>query len=86
MKPDTGFSRAIRNLRRERGLTQPEFSELLGMKKNSISWYETGRALPTVVILERIVKFANKDGKKYTYNDLLGLDLDDESTLSQYDV
>lgn len=49
----------IRKLRRTLDLTQQEFSERLGIKRNTIANYEAGRNEPTDSVVSLIVKVYN---------------------------
>ncbi len=46
----------LRSLRNDRGLTQTELSKLLGLKKQQISFYETGKVLPSLYIVMAIAR------------------------------
>lgn len=48
---------AIRRYRKERGLTQAEFAEALGMSQASISRFETGERKPDVDDLIDIARY-----------------------------
>ena len=48
---------AIRRYRKERGLTQAEFAEALGMSQASISRFETGERKPDVDDLIAIARY-----------------------------
>ncbi len=46
----------IRSLRNDRGLTQTDLSKLLGLNKQQISFYETGKVLPSLYVVMAIAK------------------------------
>lgn len=46
----------IRSLRKDMGLTQEDLSHLLGLNKQQISFYETGKVLPSLYIVMAIAK------------------------------
>ncbi|MFI6861168.1 helix-turn-helix domain-containing protein [Streptomyces sp. NPDC050421] len=48
------FGRAVRDRRREVGMTQARLAELAGMSQAAISRLERGRCLPTLHLLERV--------------------------------
>lgn len=51
------FAERIRELRLERGLTQEELGEIIGVKRFSIYSYEKGRACPEMKGLVALVEF-----------------------------
>ena len=50
----SGFSEKLRALRRQRGMTQADVAEQLGISKSAISMYEQGNREPELELLERI--------------------------------
>lgn len=50
------FSERIKELRQKKGLTQQKLAEILGIKQNSYSDWETGKNEPS---LENLVKLAD---------------------------
>ena len=86
MKEINGFARNIRSIRKEFGLSQIEFGEILNTNRFTISNYERGSTIPRLHVLESIVRFAHRNGKKYGYDYLLGLNFDDDDTFNQYGV
>ena len=50
------FSERLKQLRKERGLTQPEMAELLGLKLRAYQYYESGDHEPS---LENLVIVAD---------------------------
>ena len=63
------FSYQLKELRKERNLTQEELGELIGISKVSISNYENGLQKPTVETLVLLAKALD-----CSINHLLGLD------------
>lgn len=53
----------IRNLRRELDLTQQEFADKIGIKRNTIAMYETGRNAPIDAVVSLICKTFNVNEK-----------------------
>ena len=53
------LSEKIQKLRKERGLTQEEFAELLFVSRTAVSKWETGRGIPSMDSLRMIAKFYN---------------------------
>ncbi len=51
------FSERIKELRVERGLTQGELAERLGIARNSIFSYETSRRVPDIDVLAKLAEF-----------------------------
>lgn len=51
------FSKRLRQLRVERGLTQGELAERLGIARNSIFSYETSRRVPDIDVLAKLAEF-----------------------------
>ena len=50
---------SLRRFRKERGLTQKQVADAIGMRESSYQRYEQGRSLPSVAILERIADAFN---------------------------
>lgn len=46
----------IRELRKNRGLTQEQFAELIGVEQKHVSRLELGKSLPTIERLEKITQ------------------------------
>ena len=53
------FSQRLRELRKERGLTQEELAKKLELAKSSISMYENGKRKPSFEVLEMFADFFN---------------------------
>lgn len=51
--------RRIRNLRKYRVLTQTELGDKIGIKKSAISRIESGSALPSREVLDKMAKYFN---------------------------
>ena len=51
------FAKRLRELREERGLTQAELAERLGIARNSIFSYETSRRVPDIEVLAKLAEF-----------------------------
>ena len=49
-----GLGRKIREARLSKGLSQKQFYDLSGINKANISWWETGKVLPSTYSLVRI--------------------------------
>ena len=47
----------IKELRRERGVTQTDLANYLGLKQQTISSYETGNSEPDLSTLEKMARF-----------------------------
>lgn len=50
---------ALINLRNERGYTQAELGELIGIKENTIGAWEQGHSLPSLVTLYNLSQLYN---------------------------
>ncbi|MDT2884902.1 helix-turn-helix transcriptional regulator [Lactococcus lactis] len=51
------FAERLKELRKEKDLTQNEFAERLGIKQNSYSDWENGKSEPNIKMLEKIAVF-----------------------------
>jgi transcriptional regulator with XRE-family HTH domain len=47
-------ARRIRDVRKARGMSQAALAEAAGLSKNSISRYETGEAMPSLLIADKL--------------------------------
>ena len=54
MNDELRFARNLELLRKDRGLTQQELSDLLGVKRSAIGSYEEGRAHAPFYVLIRM--------------------------------
>jgi len=57
------FARVFKSLRLERGLTQQELADRLGITKSTVSMYERGQRTPAFEIAETITDFFGVDLK-----------------------
>ena len=55
------FSERLRELRQNKGLSQSQLSDALGISKSAISMYELGKREPDLETLEDIADFFNVD-------------------------
>lgn len=55
------FSNRLRDLRREKKMTQDELAKVLGISKSAVSMYENGNREPDFETLEAIADFFNVD-------------------------
>lgn len=46
------FSENLKRIRKEKGFTQQELAEAIGIHTSIISWYETGKSTPRMFLLE----------------------------------
>lgn len=53
------FSQRLRELRKQRGLTQEELAKELDIAKSSVSMYENGKRKPSFEVLEMFADFFN---------------------------
>jgi len=49
-------ARNIRYLRQQKGMTQQQFADLLGIKRSLLGAYEEGRAKPNMAAMERLIE------------------------------
>lgn len=75
------FSNRIRFLRQSKQLNQVQFSEKLGVTKQTISNWENGNILPSVEMLEKISDFF-----EVSTDYLLGRDRQDQENIYTIDV
>jgi Predicted transcriptional regulators len=52
-----GFADVLKNIRKEKNITQEELAKVLNMKRTSISGYETGRKEPDFKTLSEIADY-----------------------------
>lgn len=55
------FADMLKQLRKQRGLSQPELASILGVGKSTISMYESGQRKPSFEMLEAIADCFNVD-------------------------
>ncbi len=55
------FDKILRLLRNEKGMSQQELADALGISKSSINMYERGERQPNFEVLEAIADFFNVD-------------------------
>ena len=60
MKNETKIAQFIKRVRVKAGLTQKQFGDLIGKKRDVIAKYETGKAIPPGDVLLRIQSIAQK--------------------------
>lgn len=66
------LGKRIKELRKQKGLTQEQLAEFINMEQNSISIIESGRNFPTLATLEKIANILNvnlSDFFNYEYLD-----------------
>ena len=61
MRSDNVVASRLKSLRSERGLTQRELADSLGISTSAITMYENGRRIPKYDILETIADYFNVD-------------------------
>lgn len=70
------FNENIRNLRKEKGLSQEYFAEKLGVTRQTISKWETGAAMPDLKKLTEIADFFN-----VSMDTILGMEIKNKSSV-----
>ena len=63
------FPIALRQLRKQAGMSQPELAEKLGVSRSAISMYECGTREPNFAMLEAITDLFNVDMNTLTGTD-----------------
>lgn len=69
VKSMVGFGDKLKNLRKERGFSQQELADRIGVHKNAVCNYELGKRVPTADVIEAIAVLFNVSADY-----LLGLD------------
>lgn len=65
----------IKEIRLDNKLSQEAFGKKLGLSQDTISFWETGKGLPSVLDVIHIIEIFSKDNDRITADYLLGLDL-----------
>lgn len=55
-----GFSKKIKDIRRQSPLSQTDFAKELGVSYSTVSRWETGKTLPTYKAMKNIEAFCSK--------------------------
>lgn len=55
------FSKTLLSLRRERGMSQQQLADSMGLTRSAVGMYETGRREPDVDTLRRFAEFFHVD-------------------------
>ena len=67
------IGKRIRELRHDNNLSQAALGKLLNLSQDTISFWETGKGLPSVNDIIRIVEIFSKENDRITADYLLGL-------------
>ncbi|MDE5984439.1 MAG: helix-turn-helix domain-containing protein [Eubacterium sp.] len=70
------FNENIRNLRKEKGLSQEHLAEKLGVTRQTISKWENGAAMPNLKKLTEIADFFN-----VSMDTILGMEIENKSSV-----
>lgn len=73
------FAKRFKELRLNNGITQTEFSEYLGVSKATISYYESGKRMPSNAQIRKIANYF-----KVPVDFLLGMDYIMEDSNDEY--
>lgn len=73
------FAKRFKELRLNAGVTQTEFSKYLGLSKATISYYETGKRMPSNSQIRKIANYF-----KVPVDFLLGMDYIQEDSNDEY--
>ena len=69
------LGKRIKQIRRQRGLTQEKLSELVGIETGSLSGIESGRNFPSMLTIEKISNILGVEIKTmFDFNQLLSVD------------
>ncbi len=55
------FSEVLKALRKEKGISQQELANIVGIKLSSIGMYEIGARMPSYEVLDRLAEYFNVD-------------------------
>lgn len=55
------FSEVLKALRKEKGISQQELANIVGVKLSSIGMYEIGARMPSYEVLDRLAEYFNVD-------------------------
>ncbi len=73
------FAIRLREIRKSKGLTQEEICDLTGMDVSNYSKIETGKIAPSLISLQKLIKYANfQPNELFEYSHL-----DEEEKLDQ---
>ena len=81
------FGERLKKLRKQKGLTQKQLAELIGVKNSIISFYEVGDRIPSPEIIIKLSAVLNSSTdyllgvEKGKNIDITGLDSDDEEVV-----
>ena len=56
---EINIARSILNKRKEKGLTQDELADFIGVSKASVSKWETGQSYPDIILIPRLAAYFN---------------------------
>lgn len=60
----------LRRIRERKGMYQSELAEKLGVQQRDVSYWETGKRLPSVLMLRKIAKILGCTMEDLVYDDL----------------
>lgn len=63
------FASTLKDLRKQKGYTQPELAEKLGISRSAVSMYEQAKREPDLATLKRIAAFFDVDLDRLTGNE-----------------
>lgn len=67
---DNFFSKNLRHLRQQKGLSQDDLCLKIGCSKSALSQYERGSSEPTLHVIDSIVRYFGVDFDSLTHKDL----------------
>lgn len=81
------FGERLKDLRKQKGLTQKQLASLIGVKNSIVSFYETGDRIPSPEIIIKLAAVLHVSAdyllgiEKGKNVDITGLDADDEKVI-----
>lgn len=75
---NTEFANRISELRKQKGISQKELGDMLGVSNKAVSKWENGESMPKLSTMLKLAEILDVDG-----NELIGLESKDESTAPQ---
>lgn len=69
----------LKELRKEKGITQEQFGEIMGVSSRTVSRWETGSNAPDLAVLIEISEYYNVDLKEILYGERKSEDMNSDS-------
>lgn len=81
----TILAKRLKAARREKGLSQQELANLLGVSDKTVSAYESSRAIPPIPTLVKISSILRKDLNYFTANNISRTEKWDNLRLAKFE-